>query len=97
MAVFLLPCFFAISGYLIPICIDRSTLSIYLKNRTERMVLTLIVAVMFWTLLSGPVSTSLPLPNHAVSAKFLSFPGHGLLFPVGSDLPEIFMQNPIST
>ncbi len=89
--------FFAISGYLIPMSYDRSSLGQYAVKRTQRLLPALAVAVLVCALILGPVVTDLSVGRYFTSFGTYKFLGNAVFLPVGYDLPGVFTANPMAS
>jgi peptidoglycan/LPS O-acetylase OafA/YrhL len=93
--VFILPSFFALSGFLVAGSLERNrSLFVFLGLRAIRIVPALSVEVFLSALLLGPLLTKLPLSEYFTNFKFRIYFLNTLGI-VHFQLPGVFTQNPI--
>ena len=93
--VFILPSFFALSGFLVAGSLERNrSLFVFLGLRAIRIVPALSVEVFLSALLLGPLLTKLPLAEYFTNFKFRIY-FLNILGIVHFQLPGVFTQNPI--
>lgn len=92
---FILPSFFALSGFLVAGSLERNqSLFVFLGLRAIRIVPALSVEVFLSALLLGPLLTKLPLAEYFTDFKFRIY-FTNILGIVHFQLPGVFAQNPI--
>jgi len=94
LAIFILPMFFSLSGFLVAGSLERSkTFLTFLGLRVLRIVPALAVEVLLSALILGPLLTTLPLRAYLADPEF-----HAYLLNIVGDihylLPGVFVSNP---
>lgn len=94
LAIFILPMFFSLSGFLVAGSLERSkTFLTFLGLRVLRIVPALAVEVLLSALILGPLLTTLPLRAYFADPKF-----HAYFLNIAGDihylLPGVFVSNP---
>lgn len=92
---FILPSFFALSGFLVSGSLARSkSLVVFGSLRALRIFPALTVDVLFWTLLVGPLITDFALDRYFTERTFYSYLTN-IVGWVHYRLPGVFLDNPI--
>lgn len=89
----MLPCFFALSGFLVAGSKLRSSLPVFLLLRIIRLFPALAVEVLLSALILGPILTTLPLAEYFSQRKFFTYFGN-LIGWIHYVLPGVFLNNP---
>jgi peptidoglycan/LPS O-acetylase OafA/YrhL len=93
---FLLPMFFALSGFLVSGSLERSnTLVTFLGLRVFRIMPALTVEVFLSALVLGPLLTTMPLQHYYSSPKFRLY-FLNVLGDIHYNLPGVFSSNPVT-
>lgn len=90
---FLVPSFFALSGFLVASSLEKNSLSVFVLHRVIRIYPALALEVMLSALILGPMITELPLREYFSDSVFWSY----LLNATGYIhyyLPGVFLDNP---
>jgi peptidoglycan/LPS O-acetylase OafA/YrhL len=90
----ILPCFFALSGFLVSASKTRVTLSVFLWLRVIRLFPALAVEIILSALILGPLLTQLPLSTYFTTRNFYSYFGNMVGW-VHFVLPGVFLDNQI--
>jgi peptidoglycan/LPS O-acetylase OafA/YrhL len=94
LAIFILPMFFALSGFLVAGSLERSkTLLTFLGLRVFRIIPALAVEVLLSALILGPLLTTLPLHAYFGDAEFRTY-FLNILGDIHYLLPGVFVSNP---
>lgn len=92
-AVFILPMFFSLSGYLVSGSLSRNSVPAFLTLRVVRIVPALFVEILLSAFLLGPILTKMPIGEYFSSRTFFEY----LLNIIGYihyQLPGVFLDNP---
>lgn len=94
LAIFILPMFFSLSGFLVAGSLERSrTLLTFLGLRVLRIVPALAVEVLLSALILGPLLTTLPLAAYFQHPQFYAY-FLNILGDIHYRLPGVFVSNP---
>ncbi len=96
LAIFILPMFFSLSGFLVAGSLERSrTLVTFLGLRVFRIVPALAVEVLLSALILGPLLTTVPLQSYFLDPEFQSY-FLNILGDIHYRLPGVFLSNPFT-
>ena len=91
---FLVPSFFALSGFLVASSLERNELFVFVLHRVVRIYPALVLEVVLSALILGPLITELPLASYFSDPLFwkywLNVPGF-----IQYELPGVFTTNPL--
>lgn len=93
LAIFIVPSFFALSGFLVAGSLERNTIPAFLTLRALRIFPALTVEVMISALLIGPLLTVIPWPDYFTNGEFYAY----FLNVIGNihyTLPGVFANQP---
>jgi peptidoglycan/LPS O-acetylase OafA/YrhL len=89
----IVPCFFALSGFLVAGSLDRNDLPSFLTLRAIRIFPALCVEVFISALLIGPLVTTYPIKQYAMDNQFHRY-FLNILGDIHYHLPGVFTHNP---
>jgi peptidoglycan/LPS O-acetylase OafA/YrhL len=89
----IVPCFFALSGFLVAGSLFRNTLPVFLTLRAIRIVPALFCEVLIAALLIGPALTELSYADYFSSEKFSNY-FFNIIGDIQYQLPGLFLNNP---
>ena len=96
LAIFILPMFFSLSGFLVAGSLERSrTLLTFLGLRVFRIVPALAVEVLLSALILGPLLTTMPLQSYFSDREFQSY-FLNIFGDIHYSLPGVFQSNPFA-
>jgi peptidoglycan/LPS O-acetylase OafA/YrhL len=94
LGLFIVPSFFALSGFLVAGSLERNSLPAFMTLRALRIFPALTAEVVISAVIIGPLVTGMPLSDYFVQRKFFSYFLNVIGY-IHFELPGVFSANPL--